>query len=75
MSALSRVLREDNRKSTLLNTNIITIFYCFSQFPQYHGVITANKVGDMCLRIVEMEVKRFGMWTGDLKAKEEKCVF
>ncbi|KND02983.1 uncharacterized protein SPPG_02058 [Spizellomyces punctatus DAOM BR117] len=73
MSALSRVLREDNRKSTVLNTNIITIFYCFSQFLQYHGVITTHKVGDMCLRIIEMEMKRFEMWVGDLKTVEEKC--
>ncbi|KAI9106093.1 kinesin-associated protein-domain-containing protein [Phlyctochytrium arcticum] len=73
MSALSRVLREDSRKSTSLNTNIITIFYCFSQFPQYQGAITAHKVGDMCLRIVEMEMKRFAIWVSDLKAVETRC--
>ncbi|TPX57785.1 hypothetical protein PhCBS80983_g03597 [Powellomyces hirtus] len=73
ISALSRVLREDNRKSTPLNTNIITIFFCFSQFPQYQEVITAHKVGDMCLRIVEMEVRRFGIWCEDLKGFEAKC--
>ncbi|KAJ3159524.1 Kinesin-associated protein 3 [Geranomyces michiganensis] len=73
MSALSRVLREDNRKSTPLNTNIITIFYCFSQFPQYQDVITAHKIGDMCLRIVEMELRRFGIWCEDLKGLEGKA--
>ncbi|KAI8586335.1 kinesin-associated protein-domain-containing protein [Geranomyces variabilis] len=73
MSALSRVLREDNRKSTPLNTNIITIFYCFSQFAQYQDVITAHKVGDMCLRIVEMELRRFGIWCEDLKGLEGKA--
>ncbi|KAJ3007877.1 hypothetical protein HKX48_008897 [Thoreauomyces humboldtii] len=73
ISALARVLREDNRKSTALNTNIVTIFYSFSQFQQFQAIITTHKVGDMCLRIVEMELKRFAIWVEDLKAFQLKA--
>lgn len=44
LSALSRVLREDWRKSLDLSTNIIFTFFCFSAYSQFHGVITQYKV-------------------------------
>lgn len=44
LSALSRVLREDWRKSLDLSTNIIFTFFCFSTYSQFHNVITQYKV-------------------------------
>ncbi|KAJ3293590.1 Kinesin-associated protein 3 [Borealophlyctis nickersoniae] len=73
MSALSRVLREDGKKSMELVTNIVYIFFCFSNFSQFHGFITANKVGDMCLRIADQELARFNLWVQDLGKLETKC--
>ncbi|KAI8609481.1 kinesin-associated protein 3 [Chytriomyces sp. MP71] len=73
ISAISRVLREDNKKSMELVTNIIYIFFCFSNFPQYHPFITANKVGDMCLRITDQELNRFNIWSNDIHKLEMKC--
>ncbi|KAJ3266811.1 Kinesin-associated protein 3 [Chytriomyces hyalinus] len=73
ISAISRVLREDNKKSMELVTNIIYIFFCFSNFPQYHPFITANKVGDMCLRITDQELNRYNIWSSDLQKLETKA--
>ncbi|KAJ3039310.1 Kinesin-associated protein 3 [Rhizophlyctis rosea] len=73
LSALSRVLREENRKSIDLVTNIIYIFFCFSNFSEYHPAITQNKVGDMCLRVADQEVRRFEIWCADLGRVETKC--
>ncbi|KAI9207591.1 kinesin-associated protein-domain-containing protein [Polychytrium aggregatum] len=72
MSALSRVLREDGKKSMELVTNIIYIFFCFSNFSQFHGFITTNKIGDMCLRITDQELARFNLWVQDLRKLEAK---
>ena len=44
VSALVRLLREDWKRSTDLATNIIYIFFCFSSFSQFHGVILHFKV-------------------------------
>ncbi|KAJ3023690.1 UNVERIFIED_CONTAM: Kinesin-associated protein 3 [Siphonaria sp. JEL0065] len=74
MSAISRVLREDNKKSMELVTNIIYSFFCFSNFPQYHPFITANKVRDMCLRITDQELNRFNIWSTDIQKLETKCL-
>ncbi|KAJ3210624.1 hypothetical protein HDU67_005161 [Dinochytrium kinnereticum] len=73
ISALSRVLREDNKKSMELVTNIIYIFFCFSNYSQFHQFITANKIGDMCLRITDQEMHRFKIWVQDLERLESKC--
>lgn len=52
MSALSRVLREDGKRSMELMTNIVSIFYHFSDMTEVHGILTTNKVGDLTLRVV-----------------------
>nr|CAD7425413.1 unnamed protein product [Timema monikensis] len=43
LSALSRVLREDWKKSIELSTNIVYIFFCFSTYSQFHHVILQYK--------------------------------
>ncbi|GAB0192799.1 kinesin-associated protein 3 [Grus japonensis] len=45
LGALARVLREDWKQSVELATNIIYIFFCFSSFSQFHGIITHYKIG------------------------------
>jgi hypothetical protein len=72
MSAIARVLREDGRRSMELVTNIIYIFFCFSNFSEFHPVITANKLGDMCLRITDQELARFNLLQQDIKELEVK---
>ncbi|TDH06343.1 hypothetical protein EPR50_G00131050 [Perca flavescens] len=39
LGALARVLREDWKQSVELATIIIYIFFCFSSFAQFHGVL------------------------------------
>ncbi|KAI9356221.1 kinesin-associated protein-domain-containing protein [Zopfochytrium polystomum] len=73
ISALTRVLREENKKSMELVTNIMYIFFCFSNFSRYHQFITTNKVGDMCLRITDQEIHRYNIWVQDLAKLEAKC--
>ncbi|KAJ3133546.1 hypothetical protein HK101_004446, partial [Irineochytrium annulatum] len=73
MSALSRVLREENKKSMELVTNIFYIFFCFSNYSHFHHLITANKIGDMCLRVTDQELNRFNIWVQDLENLEHKC--
>lgn len=70
MSALSRVLREDGRRSMELITNIVYIFFCFSNFSEFHPVITANKIGNICLGMTEQELKRFQLLLHDIKKVE-----
>jgi ribosome-binding ATPase YchF (GTP1/OBG family) len=73
MSALSRVLREDGRRSIELITNIIYIFFCFSNFSEFHAIITTNKVGDMCLRVTDLELSRFNLLVQDIQKCEKKA--
>jgi len=44
LSALSRVLREDWKKSVELSTNIVYVFFCFSTFSQFHPIVLQYKV-------------------------------
>ncbi|KAI0222323.1 Kinesin-associated protein 3 [Lamellibrachia satsuma] len=71
VGALARVLREDWRKNTELATNIIYIFFCFSSFTQFHGVISHFKIGSLCMSIVEHEVKKHEMWIEELATKRK----
>jgi len=51
MSALSRVLREEGLSSTELVTNIVSIFFFYSSFTPFHGVISRYKIGATCMKV------------------------
>jgi len=58
-SALSRVLADDRKKSIALTTNILEVFFCFSSISQLHSVLTANKIGNTALNVIDFELKRY----------------
>lgn len=70
LSALSRVLREDWRKSLDLSTNIIYIFFCFSTYTRFHNVIVQYKIGSLCMEVIEFELKRYDQMKHDLELKK-----
>ncbi|KAK3239306.1 Adenylyl-sulfate kinase (APS kinase) [Cymbomonas tetramitiformis] len=67
LSALARVLREDGRKSIDLAINLVSVFFSFSHFSQFHQVILEHQIGDMTMRLVDLELKR-----ADEREKAEK---
>ncbi|XP_069691639.1 kinesin-associated protein 3 isoform X2 [Periplaneta americana] len=73
LSALSRVLREDWKKSIELSTNIVYIFFCFSTYSQFHNVILQYKVGSLCMEVIDYELRRYDQWKDDLEIRRRKC--
>ncbi|XP_078263695.1 kinesin-associated protein 3a isoform X2 [Rhinoraja longicauda] len=71
LGALARVLREDWKQSVELATNIIYIFFCFSSFSQFHGLITHYKIGALCMNIIDHELKRHDLWQEELDKKKK----
>uniref|UniRef100_A0A673BXJ6 Kinesin associated protein 3 n=1 Tax=Sphaeramia orbicularis TaxID=375764 RepID=A0A673BXJ6_9TELE len=69
LGALARVLREDWKQSVELATIIIYIFFCFSSFSQFHGVVSHYKIGALCMSVVEHELKRHDVWREELRKK------
>uniref|UniRef100_A0A4W4EE23 Kinesin-associated protein 3a n=1 Tax=Electrophorus electricus TaxID=8005 RepID=A0A4W4EE23_ELEEL len=72
LGALARVLREDWKQSVDLATTIIYIFFCFSSFIQFHGLITHYKIGTLCMGIMEHELKRYDLWQEELQKKKRE---
>jgi hypothetical protein len=70
LSALSRVLREDWRKSLDLSTNIIYTFFCFSTYTRFHPVIVTYKIGSLCMDVIEHEPKRYDQMKQDLERRK-----
>jgi hypothetical protein len=67
MGALARVLRDDYRKSTTLSLLIMQIFFCVANFRDLHIHLIQARVGDMCVRIVELEHRRHTARITDLE--------
>uniref|UniRef100_A0A671P0V6 Kinesin-associated protein 3-like n=1 Tax=Sinocyclocheilus anshuiensis TaxID=1608454 RepID=A0A671P0V6_9TELE len=70
-SSLARVLREDWKHSVELATTIIYVFFCFSSFSQFHGLITHYKIGVLCMNIIEHELKKYDLWQDELEKKKD----
>ncbi|XP_028296647.1 kinesin-associated protein 3-like [Gouania willdenowi] len=73
LGALARVLREDWKQSVELATIIIYVFFCFSSFSQFHGVVSSYKIGALCMSVVEHELKRHDVWCEELRKKSKAC--
>ncbi|XP_070816255.1 kinesin-associated protein 3a [Chaetodon trifascialis] len=71
LGALARVLREDWKQSVDLATTITYVFFCFSSFSQFHGLVTHFKIGALCMNIIEHELKRFDLWQDELQKKKK----
>jgi hypothetical protein len=63
--ALSRVLMEDGKRSMDLVRNILITFSSISTFPEYHGIITKNKIGDSCFKVIQRELERIETLFGE----------
>uniref|UniRef100_H2SQA6 Kinesin-associated protein 3b n=1 Tax=Takifugu rubripes TaxID=31033 RepID=H2SQA6_TAKRU len=74
LGALARVLREEWKQSIELATIIIYIFFCFSSFSQFHGVVSHYKVGALCMSVVEHELKRHDLWQEELHRKNKAYI-
>uniref|UniRef100_A0A4W6D4T1 Kinesin-associated protein 3a n=1 Tax=Lates calcarifer TaxID=8187 RepID=A0A4W6D4T1_LATCA len=72
LGALARVLREDWKQSVDLATTITYIFFCFSSFSQFHGLVTHFKIGALCMNIIEHELKRYDLWQDELQKKKKE---
>ncbi|KAM4628521.1 kinesin-associated protein 3a [Polymixia lowei] len=73
LGALARVLREDWKQSVDLATTIIYVFFCFSSYSQFHGLVTHYKIGALCMNIIEHELKRYDLWQDELQKKKKAC--
>jgi hypothetical protein len=67
MSAISRVLLEDGKRSMDLVTCILNIFYIFSGNSRFHPIITQNKIGNATLKIIDRELDRWRLWKAEIQ--------
>lgn len=57
IGALSRILQEDMKKQVELTSNIVEIFFCFSNFSDLHEILIKSKIGGMSMQIIRNEIK------------------
>eukprot|EP01116_Phalansterium_solitarium_P022526 TRINITY_DN746_c0_g1_i1.p1 TRINITY_DN746_c0_g1~~TRINITY_DN746_c0_g1_i1.p1 ORF type:complete len:717 (+),score=121.49 TRINITY_DN746_c0_g1_i1:151-2301(+) len=63
---LSRLLKEDSGRHVDLGIDIAYIFFCFSNYSQFHQFLSQNRVGDSTMRIIETELERVAKWETEI---------
>ncbi|XP_073941675.1 kinesin associated protein 3 [Choristoneura fumiferana] len=71
LSALSRVLREEWKRSIELSTNIVYSFFCFSTYNEFHPIIIQYKIGSLCMDVIDYELKRYDQWKEKVEGKKQ----
>ncbi len=74
LGTISRVLREDARKSSDLALNIIYIYWTLSNFTQFHPVLATQQAGLNCLKVIEYEIKRAEVMTQETQRGGEQAL-
>ena len=71
-ATVSRTLRDDYKKSIDLTLYLLNIFQAYSNFTQFHEILSTNQIGDTTMRIIEHEIKRYILRVKEFKAKMEQ---
>lgn len=69
MGVVTRVFREEAKKSMDLMINLVYVFFAFSNFNTFHPTLTEHKIGDMVMKVVELEMKRDAHRKEELQAR------
>ncbi len=57
IGALARILQEDRKKNVELVTNILEIFFSFSNYSQLHSILVYHKIGATSMQVISQEIK------------------
>merc|ERR1719446_473487 len=74
LSVLSRVCREEAKKSHELAVAIVGAFYCFSYYQCFHAALAQYDCGLVTLRVLDYENRRAGVRKQELEAKRQEVV-
>ncbi len=69
MSALARVLKADYKHNIGLSTNIMYVWFSFSNFSQLHGVLTTRRIGSDTIKVIDLEIRRERLRQRELQTK------
>lgn len=72
LGVLSQELRMNSKKSYDLSTAIVCCFLCFSHFSQFHGILMQHQCGDVTMRVMEYESKRYQVRLTEINQKRQK---
>ena len=72
IGALGRMLQEERKKDNELVSNILEIFFCFSNFSQLHPILINSKIGATTMQIISHENKRYELTMNERKKQDTK---
>lgn len=62
LQALSRLLREDAKKSAELSISLLMVFFALSHLPLAHALLVQNQVGSLTMELMVLELRRAEHW-------------
>jgi len=66
LDALARMAREEYKKNTELTTTLMEILYCISHYSDFHRALTTRRVGEVAMKVAELENARYAARSRDL---------
>lgn len=73
LKALSRIFREENRKSNDVSSLILAFFCSISFFKEFHSIITDNKVGITSIDLINLLFEKESTLYQQLKINDQQA--
>lgn len=70
---LARTLRDEHKGSVELTMLIAGVFFIYSNFSQFHPLLSQNQVGDASMKVIEYQIKRHEVRKRELQIKEQEA--
>lgn len=70
---LARTLRDEHKVSVELTMLIAGVFFIYSNYSQFHPLLSQNQVGDATMKVIEYQIKRHEVRKKELQSKEQEA--
>lgn len=67
---ISRTLKDEHKKSMELLIHILSFFYTFSFYEEFHQLLLTHSIGETCMNIIEFQYAKYVIRKNEMMKKE-----
>jgi hypothetical protein len=67
---ISRTLKDEHKKSMELLINLLSFFYSFSFYEEFHPLLLNHSIGETCMNIIEYQYAKYVIRKNEIMRKE-----
>jgi hypothetical protein len=70
LDVISRTMKDEHKKQVELLLNLLSFFYTFSFYQEFHPMLMSQSIGETCINIIEFQYAKYVVRKNEIVRKE-----